>query len=276
MNPPIPVIVAALVLFTGCAREIPPPVSPMDLLPEGEAGDVVRRAVEFAAGGWEGWESKRTVSYLKTTVAFDTSGTIQSRINQTHRYVLSPPLKVRIDWKADGHDYVLINKGDQAWKYVDGEHAEAQQDRDQAWNSTFGSHYVFSMPFKLTDPDAVLSYEGRRELSDGTLADAVRVDYESEAGSAGGMHTWTYFFDADDGRLVANHLHYGSGPSDYSFTEYTDYREIDGIHMPTRRYGYASNAAAERLDRLSEIVYEDVQFDVALAESLFLPAGVAR
>jgi hypothetical protein len=37
----------------------------------------------------------------------------------------------------------------------------------------------------------------------------VRVTYEKGAGDAGGLHTWTYYFDSRSARLTANHLNYG-------------------------------------------------------------------
>lgn len=287
MHPHVRLLLPVLLLAAGCAREreapepapaavhaalaTAPAADPLERLPADRAGEVVRRAVAFATGDWAAWQAKRTVSYRKTTLRLGPDGGVERRLVQMHHYALHPEARMRITWEEDGQEIVLVNKGDQAWKFVGGTEATTAADRDHAWNATFGSHYVFSMPFKLTDPGALLSYAGRDTLADGTVAERVRVDYEPGAGSAGGLHTWTYYFDADDGRLVANHLRYGPAPTDYDFTEYLDYRVIDGVHMPTRRYGYRSNAAAERLEKVSEILYEDVRFDVPLPDTLFLP-----
>lgn len=142
----------------------------VDRLPETHAGQIVSRSVEFATGDWQGWASKKTVEYRKTTIQIDENGEELRRIIQDHYYMLHPSPKMHIAWEEDGTDYVIINDGEQAWKWVDGKRATSQQERDHAWNSSFGSHYVFAMPFKLADPGAILTYggpsSGRRSFGD--------------------------------------------------------------------------------------------------------------
>ncbi len=243
---------------------------PVERLPDGPAGDVVRRSIAFAAGGWEGWEARRSVEYRKRTTTLAPDGSVERERVELHRYLLHPGPRMRIEYEdGEGRRVVLVNDGDEAWKLVDGEVATSQEDRDHAWNSTFGSHYVFSMPFKLTDPGTNLSYEGRVTLPNGAEAEAVLATYEPWAGSAGGMHEWTYFFDPGDARLVAYHLKHGDGSGDYTWGEYLDYETVGAVTMTTRRLGYASNAAGERLRKTTEINYEDVRFDVDLADELF-------
>lgn len=258
--------------------EVPEPPSgkaerPLERLPEGEAGDVVRRGIE-AGGGWQAWEATETVSYEKTTVRFGPNGEPESTRVERHRYRLHPSLAVRIDYTdADGREVSLRNDGDEAWKLVDGELATSEDDRNHAWNSTFGSHYVFSMPFKLTDPGANLESVGRSELPDGTLADGVRVSYEPWAGSSGAYHVWTYWFAADDARLVANRLDFGPEPDDHDYTEYFDHRRVGDLHLPTRRISYQSNPEGERLHPLSEISYAEIELEAPLPDRLFRPPG---
>ena len=275
--------VLTLVLAGGCRQEAPqaghapqpeasfqPDMTPMEHLPETRVGEIVRRGIDFV-GGWEAWAGKRTVAYRKTIIYFDSLGNEQRRLVQLHQYVLHPSPKMRIEYEDDeGRKILLINNGEQAWKWMDGERVTSQQDQNHAWNSTFGSHYVFCMPFKLTDPGAALIYIGQVTLPDGQTADGVRVAYEPGAGSSAGMHTWTYYLDPDDGRLLANFLVFGAEPDDYDFTEYTDYKVIDGLHLPTRRFSYQSNAEGEKLLKVSGYINEDVRFDAPLPDSLFV------
>ena len=150
---------------------------------------------------------------------------------------------------------------------MDGVVTMATPDRNEARNATFGSHYVFNMPFKLADPGAHLSYAGREKLADGIVADKVRVTYDKGAGDAGGLHTWTYYFDTKSGRLCANNLNYG--PGKYDFTEYLDDKPMDGLRLSTRRYGYEADAKAKKGPKASEIVYEEVRWDVPFDKALF-------
>lgn len=269
----------ALILFLVSCRDEPQTLTQtalLDRLPDSQAGEIVSRSIEFATGDWQGWASKQTVQYRKTTVQFDENGEERRRLVQDHYYVLHPSPKMHIAWEEDGRRFVIINDGEQAWKWIDGERATNEEDRNHAWNSSFGSHYVFAMPFKLADSGAILTYRDRTDLPDIGPAETVEVAYEDGAGSSGGMHTWTYYFSPEDFRLVANHLEYGPDPEDYDYTEYTDHRVVDGVHMATRRLGYRSNPAGERLDKTSEIFYEDVRFDAPIPASFFeLESGAA-
>ncbi len=240
--------------------------TPLDRLPHDRAGEVVRRAITYA-GGWEAWTATRTVQFRKTTIRYRPDGSVEQKRVQLHRYVLRPGLRARIEGEADGKKIVLINNGYEAWKIVDGASADGTQDRNQARNATFGSHYVFHMPFKLTDRGAHLAYVGAEKLPDGTTVDRVRVTYDKGAGDAGGLHTWTYYFEAGSGRLRANHLTYA--PGKYDFTEYLDDRPVGALRLSTRRYGYDADAKGKKGSKVSEILYEEIRTNVPLDSGLF-------
>lgn len=239
-------------------------------LPDSEAGQIVASAIDFA-GGWGEWKSKKSVDYLKRTINFDEDGNQVSDTTQHHRYLLHPQFMARVEWEQDGQQIVLINNGQQTWKVVDGQVASSQSDRDQAWNSTFGSHYVFCMPFKLADPGTQLAYAGERTLPGGESSRRIDITYAEGAGSAAGMHFWSYYFSAEDGRLLANHLRYGPDPDQNTFSIYGNVREIEGLRLATLRHGYASTPEREVLHKTSEISYSDVRFDTVTDPQLFQP-----
>lgn len=118
---------------------------PLDRLPAGPAGDAVRRAID-AHGGWPAWERQAAVDYRKTTRRFAADGSVAAEVVERHRYRLHPPLGMRIERRGGEPPVALLNRGDQAWKTLDGEVAEAQQDRDEAWNVTFGSPVGWRAP----------------------------------------------------------------------------------------------------------------------------------
>ena len=208
------VLLSTLMLVMQTACEAPPDdahsepvaavsISPMERLPDNRAGEIVRQSIA-SAGGWDTWESKRSLSYTKIIRSFNDEGQVTREIRQQHQYLLHPQFKARITWMDEGKDHVIINNGEQAWKYVNGELQTSETDKNQAWNSSFGSHYVVSMPFKLTDEGVTLSFAGEESMADGSIAHRIDVVYAPGAGSAGGMHAWSYYFDLQDGRLVAN------------------------------------------------------------------------
>ncbi len=241
--------------------------TPLERLPKDRAGSVVRRAIDYA-GGWNVWEATKTVEFRKTTIWYKADGSVERKRVQQHRYVLQPRLHARIEWAEDDNTIVLVNDGYHARKLIAGVVQKGEDTMNEARNATFGSHYVFGMPFKLTDPGARLVYLGRKRLADRTEAQKVRVTYEKGVGDAGGFHTWTYYFDAKTGRLCANHLNYG--PGQYDFTEYHDDVDIGGMRVSTRRLGYRADARGRRGPKVSEILYEEIRRNVPLEDVLFV------
>ena len=241
--------------------------SPADLMPEGPAGAVVSRAIVYAGG--DAWKSKKSVEFRKTVTRYKPDGSVERKRVELHRYRLAPRLGARIERDEEGRKVLLVNDGYTAWRFVDGQPATAAQDVNGARGATFGSHYVFGMPFKLLDPGAHLAPAGREKLADGTEVDKIRTTYDKGAGDAGGLHTWTYYFDTKTGRLCANHLNYESGK--YDFTEYYDDQSISGVRIATRRRGFTADATHKTGTLVSETVYDQVRFDVPAPDSLFSP-----
>lgn len=257
--------VAAILLVSACTDSQEAPSGPPNL-PNDRAGEVVKKAIEFA-GGWQTWQQQKTVSYHKTTVNYNDDGSVKNQRTQLHRYRLRPDLKVRMEWQEDGVAHLLLNDQYYAYRFRDGEAISDSNLVNGARNATFGSHYVFCMPFKLADPGVRLEFVGRIRLDTGHLVDKVKTTYLPGTGDAAGLHTWTYYFDAADGRLRANLLEFNSGH--FLYSEYLDHQVIDEIHMPTRRLGYRSNADGKKLLKASEITYDSVTFNLPLEADLF-------
>jgi hypothetical protein len=124
------------------------------------------------------------------------------------------------------------------------------------------------MPYKLTDPGAILTFEGLDTLDNGKIVNAIKVQYEKGAGSSGGMHDWWYFFDPETNELVANFLDHGNG---YSYTSYEGFEMVDGINVQEKRQSYNTNENRD-IGYLQTIYQnEEVKFNVPIGEDLFVP-----
>jgi hypothetical protein len=125
------------------------------------------------------------------------------------------------------------------------------------------------MPFKLRDPGTQLEKAGAMTIDDGTVVQKVRVTYAKGAGDAGGMHTWTYMFDPQTGRLACNHLQYAADK--YDWTEYYDEKPVGSLILSTRRVGYNADANGKVGPKQSEITYDQIQTNIEFPRDLFKP-----
>ncbi len=150
--------------------------------------EVVDKAIAHA-GGWDVWMKTRSVQFRKTIVRYEPDGTVKETRVQYHKYLLHPSPRMRIDWEMNGSKGVMINNGQEAKKYANGKELDAQEEINAARGNTFGSHYVFCMPFKLRDPGTQLENAGLATLESGTTVQKIRTTYAKGAGDAGGMHT---------------------------------------------------------------------------------------
>ena len=239
--------------------------SPMDRLPANKAGEIVRKAIDFT-GGWTAWKNKSTFSFYKIIEQIDSTGQVKKTLRQLHQYQLRPHFKARLSWKENEDHFVIINNGKQAKKYKNGKELRDVKSRNQAWNASFGSNYVVSMPFKLTDPGTLLTYDGIDTLANQKVIHVLKVEYEKGVGTSGGMHIWRYYFDKNNYDLVAFYLDYGNG---YSLTTYETFETVDSIRIHNYRNSYDSNEAREMVSLKTIYKNEDMKFDVVLDDKLF-------
>ncbi len=219
------------------------------------------------AGGWEAWMATKSIEFRKTIVRYDPDGKVKETRVQYHKYLLHPSPKMRIDWEANGSKGIMINDGGQAKKYANGTEMTAQEDINAARGNTFGSHYVFCMPFKLRDPGVKLEDAGTTTLPDGTAVRKVSPVYVKGIGDAGGFHTWTYMFDPQSARLLANHLEYE--PGKYDWTEYYDEKPVGQMLLSTKRVGYDADANGRVGPKRSETTYDEIQVNVDFPKDTF-------
>lgn len=206
------------------------------------------------------------MSYIKGIQSYDSTGNLIRTVAQLHRYQLKPSFKANMTWEQDGNKHEIVNNGKQSWKLVNGKIQEDNASVNSAWNSSFGSQYMASMPFKLRAPGTILNYEGIDTLSNDRVVHKLKVTYDKGAGSSGGIHTWYYFLNTDNFQFEANFLDHGKG---YSYTDYETFIEVNGITVTKERKSYASNAAMETTYLKTIYSNSDIQFDVELPEELF-------
>jgi hypothetical protein len=237
-------------------------------LPNDQAGATIRKAIE-GAGGWEAWTSKKALSYIKIITFYDSTGEVSRISRQLHEYNLHPKFQARISYEEKGKNYVIINNGEQAWKLEDDVIMTDEGSKNSSWNSSFGSHYVMCMPFKLADSGTQFSFEGVTTLPNGKEVNNIKVNYKEGAGSSALFHTWRYFFDPTTNELVANFLDFTNG---YDYTEYLAFIAVDGVKLNQQRKSYKSDSLRQEIQVSSSYVNEEIQFVEEFAPSYFEPS----
>jgi hypothetical protein len=234
-------------------------------LAQNEAGNIVNKAIQ-AAGGWKQWAHKKTLTYTKTIINYDSLGNTTRELNQLHQYQLQPTFKAIISWEENGDQYEILNNGKESWKLKNKKELTDESSKSSAWNSSFGSHYVMCMPFKLTDPGTILEYEGLDTLANNAIVHTIKTTYKKNAGSSGGMHTWWYYFDHETYNPIANFLDYGNG---FSYTQYDAFIKTEGIGVNKQRSSYKTNHKGELMFKSTEYINTNIKFDEVIEPSVF-------
>lgn len=258
-------IVLVIFSFLGCQPKKQEVVDRFKSLPDNEAGQIIRMAIE-RAGGWDNWINKNSLSYIKKITHLDSTGAVESTEKQIHIYELKNGFKGRIEWAVGNDNFQIINDGIQAKKFRNGIEMTDDKSKDDAWDTSFGSHYVISMPFKLTDEGVSLTYEGIDTLILDRPVHSVKVEYAKGAGSTGGMHLWWYLFELDTYDLVGNYLDHGKG---YTINIYEGFQDIAGLRIHKKRNRYISNEKKELVMLRTIYEYEELKYDVPIDQSMF-------
>lgn len=226
---------------------------------------IINRSIAYA-GSFDTFQLKKTLSFNKKTISYDSTGKILKELNQHFDYVLKPAFKARVTYKLHDTAITLIHDGQKARKLYNGKLSEDQKDIDNAWNSCYGSQFVICMPYKLKDPGIKASYLGKVKLADGLDAQVIKTSYMKGAGS-NYDHVWYYYFEPGTGKLLANSF---NGKNNYwDYTQYYQLEKISGLLMPSIRKGYNAIGLNKPGKLISETRHFNIVFDTEFPSDHF-------
>jgi hypothetical protein len=231
---------------------------------------IIDRAIIYA-GGYDVWEEKKTLSFDKKSISYDSTGKIIRETEQHLDYMMKPEFRAKITYKIRDTAITLIHDGQKARKFYNGKVSDEQKDIDAAWNSCFGSQYVMCISFKLKDPGIKAEYAGQVTLVDGVPAQVIKTSYIQGAGS-NPDDIWYYYFEPGTGKLLANSL---TGKDDYwDYTRYERFEKADGLLMPAERKGYSADTLNNPGRLISENRHSHIIFDKEFPANYFqIPDG---
>lgn len=237
-----------------------------------ERGRAIVLNASAAAGGLEKWRTKQDVSFRVTdSWSVPISVWPASSVEATHYYLLHRNIG-RVEMKTDKgfHQWGLYQK--KPWALLNGViDSEGIKHAEYAISSFV---YFFEIPFKFLDKGAYPEFVGE-EILDGRTYNKVYVSFGLNFGFY--PTDWhVAYFDKATGRLAS--VTYTALEKSPAFVEYTaafdDYREIDGLVIPT--------SVAVKMSRpipgvpIHQWQISDVRFDNGLTEALFKMPGGAR
>jgi hypothetical protein len=226
---------------------------------------IIDRAIAYA-GGYDAWQQKKTLSFDKKSISYDSTGKVTRELDQHLDYMMKPEFRAKFSYMLHDTAIVLMHDGVKARKSYNGKISNEQKDIDAAWNSCYGSQFVMCMPFKLKDPGIKAEYVGQMILSDGVPAQVIKTSYIKGAGS-NPAHVWYYYFEPGNGKLLANSF---NGKDNYwDYTRYEQFEKTGGLLMPSVRKGYDATALNKPGKMVSESRHFNIAFDKELPEDYF-------
>ncbi|MEO5674175.1 MAG: DUF6503 family protein [Chitinophagales bacterium] len=234
------------------------------MLPDDTCGHIIKASI-INAGGLESWQQKKALSYTKVIQEFDSAGSLLSEITQYHYFQLQPALKMRISWQDKDTGYLVIYDGDSAKKFVNGMQARNTEDYNDAWHSSWGSHYVLNMPFKLADGGANFIFEGTQNILNKKVL-AIKVLYSGKD-TSDKRFPWWYYFDPESKSLVA-YATPGKN-EEFGLTEYAGFENAEGLTLPGKRIGFMADKEKKPLYKTTIYINRDFRFFENASDSLF-------
>ncbi|MEL6250741.1 MAG: hypothetical protein AAFR87_01920 [Bacteroidota bacterium] len=206
---------------------------------DAEAKALLIKAME-GAGGLESWEKLSEISFDKHFVLFKEDGSVDMDRNQTYTQRNRKTEKgLGLDKEKDivyqlGPDLIQIS----------GE-VNPKADSQAIENSVLSASFVISIPFKLLDEGAELSYDGKDTLENGKEVEVLRVVYKpDEYANLSTADIWWHYFDANN----YEHLAYMVKHADHvSYVENTGLTRAAGIVFPLTRKSWRVDENREKL-----------------------------
>lgn len=203
-------------------------------------------------GGLENWQNKKELHYRKHSKLIFESGEIESESLQNHDYYYGNNPSVNISWKdKEGKAHLIKSIDGNALKSIDGV-ADKTANINSLNTSVIVSLFVIDVPFKMMDEGVILSHEGMDTLEDGQKVEVIKAVYNADKNANHTKSdTWWYYFDADDGRMVAYFIKHDGR---YSYIKNLAYTTVDGFLLPTKRGSY-------RVDENRKILFTRAEYE---------------
>lgn len=239
-------------------------------LPDGEAGQVLQRAIE-AAGGWERWRHVHDVSYISMLTIVDPARQVTSDSIGFFSAPLHDGARARMDSLGLPTEVRFGIDAEDTWIVSDGTPVTAPGQLALTRFDMVSSLFWFSLPFRLGEEPATITYLGEQHDETGKRWQRLKAEFSDHDPGVPG--TWfILYLDADTGlidrvhgRLTAPFLRH-----ELWVGQWLQYRDCDGIKKERQRKFFPANADGDIVgDMVAEQFIEHVHFNSGYAPEHF-------
>lgn len=259
-------VATALVLLAGCRSETPSRTSEVPeepRLPDGDAGRWLQRAID-AEGGWRRWRMLRDVSYISTLTVLDPVRQLSSDSTGWFSAPLHGGAVARMDSVGLPTDVRFGIDGDRTWILSDGRPVRAPGQLAITRFDLVSSLFWFTLPFRLAEQAATVTYAGHERSEDGTTWEKLRADFPHPDPGLPGPWVVLYLdpatglIDRVHARLTAPFLRH-----ELWVGQWLRYRDCDGLRKERQRKFFPADADGNIIGALvAEQFVEHVRFNV--------------
>jgi len=253
---------------SGCQPAATPSAVPR--LPAGEAGQVLKRALD-AAGGWSRWVALRDVGYINTLTLFDPFGNVSSQSIGWYMAPLHRGMQARMESIGLPDEVQLGVNGADTWILRDGTAVTESPRLELARFNMVSNLFWFSLPFALAEMPATITDLG--EVDGDAQARWHRLKVVFEANNPGVPGEWfilyfntrTNLIDRVHAKITAAFLRH-----ELWVGKWLDYHDWNGLKKERQRQFFPANDAGEIVGNVvAEQLVEHVQLDNGYAPESF-------
>lgn len=251
-----------LFCVTACDRHRPEEARPGPVLPEGEAGEVLRRAIE-AAGGWGRWIAMKDVAFVSTLNILDPARQVASESIGWFMAPLHAGMLARMDSIGLPNEVTFGVDGEDTWIVSDGQEVEAPGQLALTRFSLVSNLFWFALPFSLAESAVAITDLGTIDGEEGVRWHRLKVFFEPPNPGVPGewfvlyFNTETWLIDRVHARLTAPFLQH-----EIWVGRWLRYRDWQGMKRERQRQFFPANMKGEIIGRLvAEQFVEHVRFN---------------
>lgn len=271
---------AALFLFcilwvTACDRSQPRDSQPGPTLPDGETGEILKRAFE-AAGGWERWTKLKDVAFVSTLNILDPARQVASESIGWFMAPLHAGTLARMDSIGLPNEVTFGIDGEDTWIVSEGQEIEAPGQLALTRFSLVSNLFWFALPFSLAEVPVSMTDLGTIDGDEGAQWRRLKVFFKEPNPGVPGewfvlyFNTETWLIDRVHARLTAPFLQH-----DIWVGRWLRYRDWDGLKRERQRQFFPANMDGEIIGRLvAEQFVEHVRFNNGFADEHYRKPGV--